>query len=59
MALLDRRPRSATVMAETELSALRISADAFGKLLRSEPSIAVSLLETLSMRVRELERLSV
>jgi CRP-like cAMP-binding protein len=59
MALLDRRPRSATVMAETELSALRISADAFGKLLRGEPSIAIRLLETLSVRVRELERLSV
>lgn len=59
MALLDRRPRSATVMAETELSALRIAADQFGKLLRSEPSIAVALLETLSVRVRELERQSV
>jgi CRP/FNR family transcriptional regulator, cyclic AMP receptor protein len=59
MALLDRRPRSATVMAETELSALRISADPFAKLLRSEPSIAIALLETLSVRVRELERQSV
>jgi CRP-like cAMP-binding protein len=56
MALLDRRPRSATVMAETELAALRISAESFAKLLRSEPSIAISLLETLSVRVRELER---
>jgi CRP-like cAMP-binding protein len=59
MALLDRRPRSATVMAETELAALRISADPFAKLLRSEPSIAVALLQTLSVRVRELERQSV
>ena len=59
MALLDRRPRSATVMAETELSALRISADPFAKLLRSEPSIAIALLQTLSVRVRELERQSV
>ncbi len=58
MALLDRRPRSATVMAETELVALRISAAPFGKLLRSEPSIAIALLETLSVRVRELERQS-
>jgi CRP-like cAMP-binding protein len=59
MALLDRRPRSATVMAETELSALRISSEPFGKLLRGEPSIAIRLLETLSVRVRELERQSV
>ena len=46
MALLDRRPRSATVMAETELVALRISAGPFGKLRRGEPSIAIALLET-------------
>ena len=56
MALLDRRPRSATVMAETELVALRIAAGPFAKLLRREPSIAISLLETLSVRVRDLER---
>jgi CRP-like cAMP-binding protein len=56
MALLDRRPRSATVMAETELVALRIAAGPFAKLLRSEPSIAIALLETLSVRVRDLER---
>jgi CRP-like cAMP-binding protein len=38
---------------------LRLSADPFAKLLRSEPSIAIALLETLSVRVRELERQSV
>ena len=59
MALLDRRPRSATVMAETELVALRIAAGPFAKLLRSEPSIAIALLETLSVRVRDLERQTV
>jgi CRP-like cAMP-binding protein len=55
MALLDRRPRSATVTTETEMTALRIPATAFQKLLRSEPTIALALLETLSVRVRDLE----
>jgi len=39
--------------------ALRISAGPFAKLLRSEPSIAIALLETLSVRVRDLERQTV
>lgn len=56
MALLDRQPRSATVTTETGTTALRISATPFRKLLRSEPTIAIALLETLSTRVRELER---
>jgi CRP/FNR family cyclic AMP-dependent transcriptional regulator len=55
MALLDRRPRSATVTTETATTALRIPASAFQKLLRSEPTIALALLETLSLRVRDLE----
>ena len=55
MALLDRRPRSATVTTETGVTALRVPAGAFHKLLRAEPTIALTLLETLSARVRELE----
>ena len=56
MALLDRRPRSATVTAQTEITALRISASEFQALLRREPTIALALLRTLSSRVRELEQ---
>jgi len=55
MALLDRRPRSATVTTETAMTALRIPGSAFQKLLRREPTIALALLETLSVRVRDLE----
>jgi CRP-like cAMP-binding protein len=55
MALLDRGPRSATVTTRTAMTALRIPAAAFQKLLRSEPTIAVALLETLSLRIRDLE----
>jgi CRP-like cAMP-binding protein len=56
MALLDRKPRSATVTTETKVTALRISATAFQQLLRREPTIALALLQTLSLRVRALER---
>ena len=56
MALLDRGPRSATVVTETATTALRIPGSAFQKLLRGEPTIALALLETLSVRVRDLER---
>jgi CRP-like cAMP-binding protein len=56
MALLDRGPRSATVTTQTETTVLRIAAAPFHKLLRSEPTIAIALLETLSLRIRELER---
>jgi CRP/FNR family transcriptional regulator, cyclic AMP receptor protein len=55
MALLDGEPRSATVVAETDVSALRIAADPFRALLRREPAIAIALLRTLSLRVRRLE----
>jgi len=55
MALLDRRPRSATVTTETPVAALRVPGPEFQKLLRDEPSLTLALLETLSVRIRELE----
>jgi CRP/FNR family transcriptional regulator, cyclic AMP receptor protein len=55
MALLDGEPRSASVIAETDVAALRIAADPFRALLRREPAIALALLRTLSARVRRLE----
>jgi CRP/FNR family transcriptional regulator, cyclic AMP receptor protein len=56
MALLDQRPRSATVRTKTAVTALRLSAAPFRKLLANEPTIALALLRTLSARVRELEQ---
>jgi CRP/FNR family cyclic AMP-dependent transcriptional regulator len=55
MALLDGEPRSASVIAETDVTALRIAGDPFRALLRREPAIALALLRTLSLRVRRLE----
>ena len=55
MALLDDSPRSADVVAEDEVLALTISRSAFGKLLKSEPTLANALLRTLAGRLRAAE----
>lgn len=55
MALLDGGPRTATVVSETGLSALKISRSAFRKLLLREPTVALRMLEALAARTRERE----
>jgi CRP/FNR family transcriptional regulator, cyclic AMP receptor protein len=55
MAMLDESPRSADVVAESEVLAMTISRSSFGKLLKSEPAIANALLRTLAARVRAAE----
>jgi CRP-like cAMP-binding protein len=55
MALLDGRPRSATVTATGELQTMRLPRKAFMKLLKQEPSISIALLGELAGRVRRLE----
>ncbi len=52
MALLENRPRSASVVALEELRLLRISRENFEKLLSKSPTIDVSLLRMLSSRLR-------
>ncbi len=53
-ALLDGGPRTASVVAETPLTTIRIERAAFRQMLRSEPEIALRLLETMAARAREL-----
>jgi CRP/FNR family cyclic AMP-dependent transcriptional regulator len=55
MALLDNGPRSATVIAETPVSTLSLSAWDFKQGIRNHPTIAVKVLETMSARLRDLE----
>jgi CRP/FNR family transcriptional regulator, cyclic AMP receptor protein len=52
MALLDHKPRSATVTADEAMVLLAIGARDFKPLLRSVPDLAESLLETLASRLR-------
>jgi CRP-like cAMP-binding protein len=56
MALLDDSPRSANVVADGEVLTMTISRSAFGKLLRSEPTLSHELLRTLAARLRAAEK---
>ena len=52
MALLNAKPRSATVRARTLVRALEVEQDAFHKLILDSPSVAIRILEVLSLRIR-------
>ena len=56
MAMLDNQPRSATVVALGETRLLKISKDDFFDLLKSDPSISLSILGTLTTRLRESDK---
>lgn len=55
IALLDGRPRSATVIAETDVLALSIPAWSFQAVLKQQPQIAVKMLPVLAHRLRSAE----
>lgn len=55
MALIDGEPRSATVVADTEMTCLRLGRTAFAKILRGEPSVSQALLRALAGRVRDTQ----
>jgi CRP-like cAMP-binding protein len=56
LSLLDRGPRTATVTADTELTALVLSGRAFTGVIEEVPGLALKLLTQLAARVRELDR---
>lgn len=55
LALLDRRPRSASVTSTTHLDVLVMSQRQFNGLLESVPTIARKLLSALATRLREAD----
>ena len=55
LALLDRRPRSASVVSETDMDVLVMSQRQFNGLLESVPTIARKLLSALAIRLREAD----
>jgi CRP-like cAMP-binding protein len=55
MALLDGGPRTATVMADSRVVAVKIARPSFRQLLLKEPSVAVGILETMARRARSRE----
>jgi len=55
MALLDSAPRSADVVADSDLLTLTIDRSGFLKLLRADPVMSEALLRTLAARLRAAE----
>lgn len=58
MSLLDGGPRTATITAKGEVTCLTISRPRFVKLLRSEPALAVAMVEELARRLRSAQAVS-
>lgn len=52
LALLDGGPRSASVVAASTLSTIRIERAPFRRMLKDEPEIALKLLEAMAKRMR-------
>jgi len=57
IAVIDGKPRSATVRARTEVKAWAISDTAFKTLLEKEPGLALAVLRGLCARIREAEQI--
>jgi CRP-like cAMP-binding protein len=55
LALLDRRPRSATVTSETDLDVLVLSQRQFNGLLQSVPTIGRKMLSAMAGRLRQAD----
>jgi CRP/FNR family transcriptional regulator, cyclic AMP receptor protein len=56
ISLLDGGPRTATVVADTSVLAIRIFKSSFDKVLAQEPSVATKILMVVARRLREAER---
>jgi CRP-like cAMP-binding protein len=58
LALLDRRPRSASVVSETEMDLLVLSQRQFNSLLESVPTISRKMLAAMANRLREADAIA-
>jgi len=57
LSLIDGQPRSATVVATSDLQVLEIAQTDLRRLLKRAPSVVRKLLEALSLRLRETDAL--
>lgn len=57
MALIDGQPRSATITAAADLQTMKLPRQAFLKLVRQEPGIAIAMMVEMAARIRRLEKL--
>ena len=58
LALLDRRPRSASVTSDTEMDVLVLSQRQFNSVLQAAPTISRKLLAAMAERVRAADALA-
>jgi CRP-like cAMP-binding protein len=56
ISLLDGGPRTATVLAETPLVAIRVFKRSFDRVVAQEPTVAAKILAVVARRLREAER---
>ena len=56
ISLLDGGPRTASVIAETPVVAIRLFKASFDKVVREEPSVAGKILAAVARRLREAEK---
>lgn len=56
MSILTRSPRSASVIAETDMECVTLSARDLRKVLQEQPSIAMRMLVDLAQRLEETDR---
>ena len=56
ISLLDGGPRTASVIAETPVGAIRLFKASFDKVVRDEPRVAGKILAVVARRLREAER---
>ena len=56
ISLLDGGPRTATVLAETPVEAVRVFKRSFDAVVTQEPGVAAKILTTVARRLREAER---
>jgi CRP-like cAMP-binding protein len=56
ISLLDGGPRTATVIAETPVRAVRVFKSSFDKVVTQEPGVASKILAVVARRLREAER---
>jgi len=57
MSLIDRQSRSATVVADTYVNVVCIEREDFQNQIRKNPELALDLLESMSLRVRAMNKL--
>jgi CRP-like cAMP-binding protein len=56
ISLLDGGPRTATVVADTPVVAIRLFKSSFDRVVKEEPQVAGKILTVVARRLREAER---